>query len=107
MTGNEVAGPPDPRMVDAHMEPEDHATTDFIAQSFHDTYEALAPSFGYKTRSASAVAWRNIPEANRALMVATCTELLRMGVIALPRRSDPAAITQQLVDDARAGRSIN
>jgi len=44
---------------------------DELARKFHETYEALAPSFGYNTRSDSAVPWAQVPEANRKLMVAT------------------------------------
>jgi hypothetical protein len=46
-----------------------------IAQRFHEAYERLAPSFGYKTREASAVAWEKVPENNRKLMIAVCAEL--------------------------------
>lgn len=47
-----------------------------LAQRFHETYERLAPSFGYETRKASAVAWNEVPENNRKLMIAVCAELL-------------------------------
>lgn len=43
-----------------------------VAKLFHDTYERLAPEHGYKTRKASAVPWEDVPEKNRALMIATC-----------------------------------
>jgi hypothetical protein len=48
-----------------------------LARRFHETYERLAPSFGYETRSESAVPWDAVPEKNRRLMVAVCAELLR------------------------------
>ena len=48
-----------------------------LAQRFHEIYERLAPQFGYVTRRKSAVPWADVPERNRALMVATCRELLR------------------------------
>lgn len=48
-----------------------------IAREFHAAYEALAPSVGYRTRKASAVPWEQVPEYNRALMVATVDRLLR------------------------------
>jgi hypothetical protein len=43
---------------------------------FHEKYERLAPEFGYKTREESAVPWDEVPEQNRSLMVAVCTEIL-------------------------------
>jgi hypothetical protein len=47
-----------------------------LAQRFHETYERLAPSFGYETREASAKPWAQVPEQNRALMIAVCAEIL-------------------------------
>lgn len=47
-----------------------------LARRFHETYERLAPDFGYETRRASAKPWAEVPEQNRALMVAVCAELL-------------------------------
>lgn len=47
-----------------------------VAQLFHETYESLAPQFGYETRLESAVPWVQLPEANRELMVATVTQVL-------------------------------
>ena len=47
-----------------------------VARLFHETYERLAPEFGYRTREASAVPWDEVPETNRALMIATVTEVL-------------------------------
>lgn len=47
-----------------------------IARRFHDEYERLAPSFGYETRPDSAVAWEDVPEPNRRLMVATIAAVL-------------------------------
>ena len=41
-----------------------------LARLFHETYERLAPSFGYDARNESAVAWENLPERNRTLMIA-------------------------------------
>ena len=51
-------------------------TPEQLAQAFHETYERLAPSFGYHTRPESAVPWDQVPEANRQLMIAVCQELL-------------------------------
>lgn len=47
-----------------------------LAQDFHETYERLAPDFGYKTREESAKPWANVPEANKNLMVAVCSKIL-------------------------------
>ena len=48
-----------------------------LAKKFHDTYEKLAPEFGYKTRDSSAVDWHDVPENNKRLMIATCAELIK------------------------------
>lgn len=46
-----------------------------LAQRFHEAYERLAPEYGYETRPDSAVPWNDVPEQNRALMVAVCREM--------------------------------
>lgn len=48
-----------------------------LARLFHETYERLAPSFGYQTREASAKPWGEVPENNRMLMVAVCAQVQR------------------------------
>ena len=53
-------------------------TAEQLAQLFHETYERLAPQFGYSTRPSSAVTWEQVPEKNPALMIATCTEVLKV-----------------------------
>lgn len=58
----------------------DNPPEEKLAQLFHETYERLAPEFKYETRGASAVPWRDVPDSNRALMVATCREILRKGL---------------------------
>jgi hypothetical protein len=58
-----------------------------IAQAFHETYERLALDHGYTTREAGAKPWAEVPEANRALMVAVVGELLDRGVIEISSRS--------------------
>jgi hypothetical protein len=55
-------------------------TPEALAQRFHETYERLAPDFGYETRRESAVPWDEVPEANKALMTAVCGELLKAGM---------------------------
>ncbi|GII42949.1 hypothetical protein [Planotetraspora phitsanulokensis] len=52
-----------------------------IARGFHETYERLAPTYGYTTRRESAVLWNDVPASNKALMVATVQSLLDQGVI--------------------------
>ena len=47
-----------------------------LAKLFHETYERLAPKFGYETRKASAKPWAEVPEQNRKLMIAVCGEIL-------------------------------
>jgi hypothetical protein len=59
-----------------------------IAQSFHETYERLAPEFGYRTRQASAVPWSDVPQQNKDLMIETVRELLDKGVIEVPEGGD-------------------
>ncbi len=48
-----------------------------LAKRFHETYERLAPDFGYKTREASAKPWKDVPEDNKQLMIAVCKEILK------------------------------
>lgn len=59
-------------------------TPEVLAQLFHETYERLAPQHGYRTREASAKPWADVPEQNRALMVATCRELITAGAALAP-----------------------
>ena len=47
-----------------------------LAKFFHETYEKLAPRFGYKTREASAKTWGDVPEQNRGLMIAVAEKVL-------------------------------
>jgi hypothetical protein len=54
-----------------------------LARAFHETYERLAPRFGYETRRESAVPWEEVPENNKQLMIAVCEELLAR-VLATP-----------------------
>lgn len=67
---------------------------DLIAQNFHAIYETLAPEHGYETRKASAVAWENVPENNRALMIATVQNMLDMGIIT------PGPLARHVLDRA-------
>lgn len=56
-------------------------TAYYIAQRFHETYEALAPEHGYETRRESAVPWAAVPMQNKQLMVEVVQALLNDGVI--------------------------
>ena len=52
-------------------------TAEELARAFHETYERLAPEFNYETREDSRMAWEDVPEDNRRLMVAVAAELIR------------------------------
>ena len=69
-----------------------------VARLFHETYERLAPEFGYRTREASAKPWDEVPEQNRALMVATVREVLA----ALDSSDDPRAENLRLHAEIRS-----
>lgn len=56
-------------------------TPDKVAREFHETYERLAPKFGYETRRESAVPWEDVPIENKALMIAVVSNLMARGVI--------------------------
>ena len=47
-----------------------------LAQRFHETYERLAPQYGYETRKESSVEWKDVPTNNKNLMIAVCSEIL-------------------------------
>lgn len=51
-------------------------TPEQLARRFHELYETMAPEFGYETRKESAVAWEDVPEKNRNLMVAVAAKVL-------------------------------
>ena len=51
-------------------------TSEKLAEQFHDAYEELAPAFSYKTRKASAVPWKDVPEQNKHLMVAVAERVM-------------------------------
>lgn len=52
-----------------------------IARAFHESYERLAPAYGYETRKESAVPWEDVPETNRNLMTSVVHDLLSKEVI--------------------------
>lgn len=47
-----------------------------LARYFHDQYERLAPSYGYRTRTESAVPWEDVPINNRQLMISVAGVVL-------------------------------
>jgi hypothetical protein len=51
-------------------------TPEELARLFHETYERLAPHYGYKTREASAVPWSDVPANNKALMINVADDIL-------------------------------
>lgn len=59
-----------------------------IARRFHEAYERLAPEHGYETRKASAVAWEDVPENNKALMRATVAALITDEEVFTPEQAD-------------------
>lgn len=70
-----------------------------LAQRFHETYERLAPGFGYETRKESAVPWANVPERNKALMVAVCSEILEINLLSSGEHGTP---TPAVSDNTKA-----
>jgi hypothetical protein len=48
-----------------------------LARLFHDTYERLAPSYGYETREETRQFDEN--SKNGQLMIATCKEIIGRG----------------------------
>lgn len=64
------------RVLERRSKPKrEMAQAESLAKLFHETYERLAPSFGYETRKDSAVPWDEVPENQKKLMTATCKEV--------------------------------
>ena len=63
------------------MTAEEMAIAHEIAREFHESYERLAPQYGYETREETAVPWSEVPEDNKLLMVGVVADLLDKGVI--------------------------
>lgn len=79
------------------------SSAEMIAGIFHATYETLAPEHGYETRKASAVAWEDVPENNRALMIATVQNMLDMGVVIPGPLGRPRAKAKPTTEPFKAG----
>ncbi|KKN12468.1 hypothetical protein LCGC14_1016360 [marine sediment metagenome] len=64
-----------------------------LARNFHRIYERLAPSFSYTTRKESAVPFDDLPDNNKNLMLAVCSEIVElaedMGNQAAPEKPTP------------------
>lgn len=73
-------------------------TAEALAQRFHETYERLAPEYGYETRAMSAVPWDAVPERNKRLMIAVCEEL--------GQQRPASAATEQPMPTPNDGESI-
>lgn len=58
------------KTIVVHMDPEE------LAILFHESYERLAPQFGYETRKESAKPWIDVPEPNKSLMIAVAKDVL-------------------------------
>lgn len=57
-------------------------TADELARLFHETYEDLAPEYGYETRPESRFPWADVPKNNKMLMTEVARViLLRMAVV--------------------------
>jgi len=48
-----------------------------LARAFHNTSERLAPVYGVSTEDETPIAWEDLPEQERTLMIATATEILK------------------------------
>jgi hypothetical protein len=81
--------PPEPREPPGTLQPARPPlpNAEWLARKFHETYERLAPTFGYTTRPETAVPWEAVPLLNQQLMIAVCEELLAV-LRALPPAPD-------------------
>lgn len=87
----------EPEVIARHQRPSplSFEQTEVIARAFHDTYERLAPGFGYRTRKASAVPWAEVPEDNKRLMCATVRELHDQGVLGITDRTRGSVLSPE------------
>ena len=69
-----------------------------LAEFFHKTYEAFAPMFSYKTREASAVPWKDVPENNRNLMIVVCDHILGKKIPQLPSGKELTKLVRKYAD---------
>ena len=69
-----LAGPLEARIVE--LEGDVWSDPELLAHFFHDEYERLAPAYGYETRKDSDDAWADVPEKDKALMIAVCESVI-------------------------------
>ena len=84
--GGEMSNLPDNEMTAHHgttVNASYEAQVEWIARSFHDRYETLADKHGWKPQESTRVAWEDLPEQNRTLMIEVVRTLLSDGVIAV------------------------
>ncbi len=62
-----------------------------LARFFHETYEDLAPEFGYETRPETRVAWDELPREYRALVARAVGEQTRGNASVADRRQKLSA----------------
>ena len=63
--------------------PESAGCAESWAKQFHETYERLAPQFGYETKEETRQFQEDTP--NGRLMIAVCREILKHNAPAQPR----------------------
>lgn len=61
--------------------PADQIRIGGIAVDFHETYERLAPKFGWETQEVSRVGWTDLPDSQKQLMQDVIGDLLDRRVI--------------------------
>jgi len=76
-----------------------------ITQEFHETYERLAPEFGYKTRGETAVPWSEVPMPNRALMYSTVEEVVGPILTRAEQAERELALLKPFIGEARENRA--
>lgn len=74
-----------------------------IAAAFHDSYERLAPAFGYDTREASKLPWPQLNLQMRGLMCEVIRDLIGKGFI----EPGPAATPPFQEDDRMPGEPVD
>ncbi len=79
------------------------AALEAAAKAGHDTYERLAPDYGYETRPESRIKWDDLPQAHRNLMVVAYTAGVDAYLEALQEDTGRLPMKQDRID---AGRNI-
>lgn len=78
----------------ATPQPQEGETGEQLARRFHETYERLAPSFGYETRTETRQFDSTTP--NGKLMIAVCSELAPALVTPQPHIGDQGELVERL-----------